>query len=198
MAATRCRRGRDDVLRFNLSFRVRRKGDLGDFEGGVFVCAGWRNCRSAVDFPTQPVWKRENTQWASVLWVKMPCWYQRSDENGQTALTWEEGDSDSNIHSFQSRYAEEQMKQKTTLVSTRVSWEEKTEATFCKVSPKLDFWVQIWWQCESRAPSCLVSTVYTAAGGVMGGDYFLSTLCHYLSIVVHHVHQCMTTVYPAG
>lgn len=72
MGATRCRRGRDNVLRFNLSVGV-RKGDLGDFEGGVVVRAGWRNCRSAVDFPTQPVWKRENTQRASVLWVKMLC-----------------------------------------------------------------------------------------------------------------------------
>lgn len=28
--------------------------------------------------------KRENTQWAAGLWVKVPCWWQRSEENGQT------------------------------------------------------------------------------------------------------------------
>ncbi len=30
------------------------------------------------------VWKRENIQWAAVVWMKMPCWCQRSEENGQT------------------------------------------------------------------------------------------------------------------
>lgn len=64
--------GVDVVETFNLSVGV-RKGDLGGFEGGVVVRAGWRNCRSAVDFPTQPMWKRENTQQASVFWVKMLC-----------------------------------------------------------------------------------------------------------------------------
>ncbi len=29
------------------------------------------------------VWKRENIQWTAVVWTKMPCWCQRSEENGQ-------------------------------------------------------------------------------------------------------------------
>lgn len=78
MGATRCRRGRDDVLRFNLSVGV-RKGDLGDFEGGVVVRAGWRNCRSAVDFPTQPVWKREHPASLGSLGENVLL---MSDENG--------------------------------------------------------------------------------------------------------------------
>ncbi len=28
--------------------------------------------------------KRENIQWAAVVWMKMPCWCQRPEENGQT------------------------------------------------------------------------------------------------------------------
>ncbi len=27
------------------------------------------------------VWKRENIQWTAVVWMKMPCWCQRSEEN---------------------------------------------------------------------------------------------------------------------
>ncbi len=30
------------------------------------------------------VQKRENIQWAAVVWTKTPCWCQRSEENGQT------------------------------------------------------------------------------------------------------------------
>ncbi len=30
------------------------------------------------------VWKRENIQWAAVVWTKMLCWCQRSEENGKT------------------------------------------------------------------------------------------------------------------
>ncbi len=29
------------------------------------------------------IWKRENIQWAAVVWTKMPCWCQRSEENGR-------------------------------------------------------------------------------------------------------------------
>ncbi len=28
------------------------------------------------------VWKRENIQWAAVVWMKMSCWCKRSEENG--------------------------------------------------------------------------------------------------------------------
>ncbi len=66
--------------------------------------------------------------------------------------------------------------------------------------------VRIWCkEHESMDPSCLVSTVQAAGGGVMVGGYFLGTLCivpiehrlnatAYLSIVADHVHPFMTTV----
>ncbi len=58
-------------------------------------------------------------------------------------------------------------------------------------------------------PSCLVSTVQAAGGGVMVWGYFLGTLCivpikhslnvtAYLSIVADHVHHFMTTVYTSS
>lgn len=64
---------------------------------------------------------------------------------------------------------------------------------------------------ESMAPSCLVSTVQGGGDDVMvwriiswhhlgplvPSEHCLNTKA-YLSIVVAHVHPCMTTVYPAG
>jgi len=32
--------------------------------------------------------KRENIHWAAVLRVKMPCWCQRSEEDGLTGSSW--------------------------------------------------------------------------------------------------------------
>ncbi len=47
--------------------------------------------------------KRENIQWAAVVWTKLPCWCQRPEENG---YRWWKGNSNSNNHSLQPRYAE--------------------------------------------------------------------------------------------
>lgn len=52
--------------------------------------------------------KKRNIQRAAALWLKMPCWHQRSEENGWIASMWQE-DSNSNKHSLQPRYAEEHL-----------------------------------------------------------------------------------------
>ena len=44
--------------------------------------------------------KRKKLQWAAVLWAKMPCWWHRSEENGQIGLSWYKGNIKSNNHSF--------------------------------------------------------------------------------------------------
>ncbi len=33
--------------------------------------------RTTISSLQRMVWKRENIQWAAVVWMKMPCWYQR-------------------------------------------------------------------------------------------------------------------------
>ncbi len=38
------------------------------------------------------------------MWVKMHCWCQRSEENGQTYSSWYKGNSNSNNHSLQPRF----------------------------------------------------------------------------------------------
>lgn len=50
--------------------------------------------------------KRENIQKAGVLWVKMPCWHQGSEENGQTHLSWQAGNSNINNLMFLPKYAD--------------------------------------------------------------------------------------------
>ncbi len=37
-----------------------------------------------------------NIQWAAVVWMKMPCWCQTLEENGQTGWRWQKGNSNSN------------------------------------------------------------------------------------------------------
>ncbi len=68
-----------------------------------------------------------------------------------------------------------------------------------------------WWLQFTQAPSCLVSTVQAAGGGIMvWGIFYWHTLgplvkfehrlnaTVYLSIVADHVHSFMTTVYPSS
>ncbi len=75
-----------------------------------------------------------------------------------------------------------------------------------------DGWVRNWCkEHENMDPSCLVSTVQAASGGVMVWGIFswhtlglLVSIEHclnttvYLSIVADHVHPFMTTVYPSS
>ncbi len=49
----------------------------------------FRNCWSTGIFThnhllglQRMVWKRENIQWAAVVWMNMSCWCQRTEENG--------------------------------------------------------------------------------------------------------------------
>lgn len=74
-------RGREDLMRFKLSIRMREKGDLSDFECSMVEYLG--NYRS-IDLQRK-IWKGENIQWAAVLWVKFSCRCQKSEENG---LLW--------------------------------------------------------------------------------------------------------------
>ncbi len=76
----------------------------------------------------------------------------------------------------------------------------------------ISIYIYIWHKAhESMYPSCLVSTVQTAGGGVMVWgiiswhilgplvpiEHHLNTTA-YLSIVADHVHPFMTTVYPSS
>jgi len=88
----------DDLLKFKLSIRMGKNGVLSDFECGVVVGATrivWVYQKLLIywEFHTQsspgPGFtengpKTENIQWVSVMWVKMHCWCQRSEKNGQT------------------------------------------------------------------------------------------------------------------
>ncbi len=89
--------GEDDLLKFKPSIRMGKKGDLSDFECGMVVGArrdGLSISKTAVLLVfshttisrvlQRMVQKKENIQWAAVVWTKMPCWWQRSEENGQT------------------------------------------------------------------------------------------------------------------
>ena len=118
------------------------------------------------DFHTQPslgftengpkLTEYENIQW--VVWTKMPCWCQRSQENGQT-----EGNSNSKNNSLQPSYAEyhlwmyniRQQKIGKTLPSlTTLDFIQMVARIWCKQHKRMD-------------PSCLISTVQTSSSGVV-------------------------------
>jgi len=67
---------------------MRKKGD---FERGMVVGARFQKLLIYWDFHSRVYRERseknENIQWTAVLWVKMPCWCKRSEENGQTCST---------------------------------------------------------------------------------------------------------------
>lgn len=54
------------------------------------------------DFPQTPRDQEvvEGIQWAAVLWARMLCWCQRSEESGQTASIWQKDNSNSNNHLY--------------------------------------------------------------------------------------------------
>lgn len=83
MAATRCisacRQGPNDLLKFELSIRMRTKGfDYGmnvNLIQKLLICRGFPHTTSSSLQRMVP--KTENIRWAAALWVKMTCWCQR-------------------------------------------------------------------------------------------------------------------------
>lgn len=74
-------------------------------------------------------WKRENIQYVSVLWPKMPCWCLRSRRR----------DNNSNNHLFQPSYAKELIwAQKTPLTLQADAIQQPKTTTICTGWPKLD------------------------------------------------------------
>lgn len=74
-------------------------------------------------------WKRENIQYVSVLWPKMPCWCLRSRRR----------DNNSNNHLFQPSYAKELIwAQKTPLTLQADVIQQPKTTTICTGWPKLD------------------------------------------------------------
>lgn len=75
------------------------------------------------------VWKRENIQYVSVLWPKMPCGCLRSRRR----------DNNSNNHLFQPSYAKELIwAQKTPLTLQADAIQQPNTTTICTGWPKLD------------------------------------------------------------
>lgn len=94
-----------------------------------------------------------------ILSMAVPCWCQRSVENGQTASGWWEGNSYSNNQLLQTRYAEEQVG-----YSSRRSpdiWKQKIQVTVCTGSAKLD--------STRLEKHCLVSI--SAAIWIVGSEF---------------------------
>lgn len=74
-------------------------------------------------------WKRENIQYVSVLWPKMPCWCLRSRRR----------DNNSNNHLFQPSYAKELIwAQKAPLTLQADAIQQPKTTTICTGWPKLD------------------------------------------------------------
>lgn len=81
-----------------------KKCDFSDFEHGtvqkLLIC--WDSSTNHLSL--QKTGQFENVLWAGVLCEKMTCWYQRSEENGQTASSWATAAEDHNeCHSCQLR-----------------------------------------------------------------------------------------------
>ncbi len=148
------------------------------------------------------VWKRENIQWAAVVWMIMPCWCQRSEENGQTVrddrkttviqiTTRYNQDTQNTISEHTTHQTLKQMDSssrrphRVPLLSAKNSTRrlqftqdhQNWTIEDCKNVAWSDYslfllqhsdGVRIWCkEHESMDPSCLVSMVQAAGGGVM-------------------------------
>lgn len=84
------RHGEDHAMKFKVSIRMENKGDFSDFEGGMVVglsvsgTAALLGFSHTLRFPGNGL-KNRSYPVRAALWEKIPCWCQRSEENGQTA-----------------------------------------------------------------------------------------------------------------
>ncbi len=156
---------------------------------------------------TAPVWvfkkqrmvrKRENIQWAAVVWTKMlGCSSRRphqvpllSAKNRKLRLQFAQAHQNWIIEDWKN-----------------VAWSDESQFLLRYSDGRVRIWRK---EHESMDPSCLVSTVQAGGGGEMVRrvfswhtlsplvpiEYSLNTTA-YLSIVAHYVHPFMTTVYPS-
>ncbi len=111
--------------------------------------------------------KRENIQWAAVVWMKMPCWCQRAEENAWSDESW-----------FLLRHSDSR-------VRIRRKEHESMDPS-CLVST-----VQ-----AAGAGGVMVWGIYSwhTLGPLEAIERCLNATV-YLSIVADHVHPFMTTVY---
>ncbi len=137
--------------------------------------------------------KRESIQWAAVVWMKMPCWCQRSEENGQTVRD----DRKTTVTQITTRYNQDlqnTISEHTThrtlkqmdsssrrphrvpllsaknrtrrlqFTQTHQNWTIDESRFLLQHSDGVRIWCK---ERESMDPSSLVSTVQAAGGGVM-------------------------------
>ncbi len=140
--------------------------------------------------------KRENIQWVAVVWTKMPCWCQRSEENGlvrddrKATVTHNQGVQNTNSE-HTTRRTLKQMGSSSRRPHRVLLRSDKNSTRRLQFPPDqqnrtIEDWNNVAWSDESRFllrhsdgrvriwckehesmdPSCLVSTVQ-AGGGVM-------------------------------
>ncbi len=145
--------------------------------------------------------KRENIQWAAVVWMKMTCWCQRSEENvlviedrkatvTQITIRYSQGlqntISERTTHRTlkQMGYSSRRPHRVPLLSAKNRKW--RLQFSPAHQNRTIEDWKNVPWSDESRFllrsdgrvriwrkehesmdPSCLVSTVQAAGGGVM-------------------------------
>ncbi len=186
--------------------------------------------------------KRENIQWAAIVWTKMPCWCQRRmgrlvrDDRKTTVTQINTRYNQGMQNTISERTTRRTLKQmgyssrrphRVPLLSAK-NRKRRLQFTQAHQNWTIEDWKNVAWSDESRfllrhsdgrvriqckehesmAPSCLVSTVQAAGGGLMVWgiyswhtlgplvpiEHYLNTVA-YLSVVADHVHPFMITVY---
>ncbi len=148
--------------------------------------------------------KRENIQWAVVVWTKMPCWCQRRMgrlvRDDRKATRYHQGMqntiSEHTTHRTLNRMGYiSRRPHRVSLLSVK-NRKRRIQFTQDHQNCTIEVWKNVAWSDESRFllwhsdgrvriwrkehesmdPSCLVSTVQAGGGGVMVWGYFLGTL----------------------
>ncbi len=144
--------------------------------------------------------KRENIQRAAVVWMKMPCWCQRSEENGlvrddrKTPVTQITNQGmQSNISEHPTHRTLKQMGSSSRRPHRVPLRSDKNSTRRIHFTPDHQNWtIEDWKNMMSLDFCCdiqkvgsefgvknmktIVSTVQAGCGGVMCGGYFLGTL----------------------
>ncbi len=149
--------------------------------------------------------KRENIQWAAVVWTKMPCWCQRrmgrlvrddrkatvtqittpyyqgmqktiSERTTCRTLRLQQKTTPGALLSAKNRKRRlqfSQAHQKRTMKIGNVAWSDESQFLLRNSNGRVRIGCK---EHESMEPSCLISMIQAAGGGVMVWGIFLGTL----------------------